>query len=64
VDAPVLPRPTTTDVDAAARNAAAHRALVADLADELGEAGYQAAFGRGFGLDRDRAVELLRAALR
>jgi 3-methylcrotonyl-CoA carboxylase beta subunit len=66
VDAPVLPLPTTTDVDAAARNAAAHRALVADLADELhraaqggGERARKRHVERGKLLPRERVDALL-----
>ena len=35
MDAPALPRTVAADVEAAARNAAAHAELVADLADQL-----------------------------
>jgi 3-methylcrotonyl-CoA carboxylase beta subunit len=66
VDAPVLPRPTSTDVDGAARNAAAQRALVADLADQLhraaqggGERARQRHVERGKLLPRERVDALL-----
>src|SRR3954453_12602099 len=66
VDAPVLPRPSSTDVDGAARNAAAHRVLVADLADELhraaqggGERARQRHVERGKLLPRERVDALL-----
>jgi predicted ATPase/DNA-binding SARP family transcriptional activator len=40
------------------------QALVADLAERLGEDGYRTAFDSGFGYDRERAVTELRNAVR
>src|SRR4051812_45885028 len=66
VDAPVLPRTAPPDVDTAARNAAAHRALVADLAGQLhrvaqggGERARQRHVERGKLLPRERVDALL-----
>jgi 3-methylcrotonyl-CoA carboxylase beta subunit len=66
VDAPVLPRAATADVDGAARNAAAHAELAADLAAQLqraalggGERARQRHVDRGKLLPRERVDTLL-----
>ncbi|HEY0507348.1 MAG TPA: carboxyl transferase domain-containing protein, partial [Blastococcus sp.] len=66
MDAPVLSRNRTADADGAARNAAAHARLAADLADRLrrvalggGERARQRHLDRGKLLPRERVDALL-----
>ncbi|HEY0403884.1 MAG TPA: carboxyl transferase domain-containing protein, partial [Blastococcus sp.] len=66
MDAPVLPRATAVDADGAARNAAAHAELAADLAAQLqrvalggGERARRRHVDRGKLLPRERVDALL-----